>query len=159
MGPRSRLTCEKHRMPLVGFQWVSKQAKCFEFWGGRRESNPQRPEPQSGALPVELLPPYLLIITTGRTTVRKGGRSHLAWPLALCWWKVWRQVVTPALHVESPHSRNPAPLPTSSLGEPAAKHGRLSFQSCWAGAASGLGENDGMGNSESRRRTPGSSLG
>ena len=28
-----------------------------EFWGGRRESNPQQPEPQSGALPVELLPP------------------------------------------------------------------------------------------------------
>jgi hypothetical protein len=32
-------------------------AKCFKGWGGRRESNPQRPEPQSGALPVELLPP------------------------------------------------------------------------------------------------------
>ena len=55
----------KHRMPLAGFQRVSKQAKCFEFWGGRRESNPQRPEPQSGALPVELLPPRLAIITTG----------------------------------------------------------------------------------------------
>jgi hypothetical protein len=27
------------------------------IWGGRRESNPQQPEPQSGALPVELLPP------------------------------------------------------------------------------------------------------
>ncbi len=26
-------------------------------WGGRRESNPQPSEPQSGALPVELLPP------------------------------------------------------------------------------------------------------
>ena len=36
-----------------------------EFWGGRRESNPQRPEPQSGALPVELLPPRLAIITSG----------------------------------------------------------------------------------------------
>jgi hypothetical protein len=35
----------------------AQQAKCFKFWGGRRESNPQRPEPQSGALPVELLPP------------------------------------------------------------------------------------------------------
>ena len=33
-------------------------------WGGRWESNPQRPEPQSGALPVELLPPHLLIITS-----------------------------------------------------------------------------------------------
>src|SRR5438045_8078032 len=31
----------------------------WKHWGGRWESNPQRPEPQSGALPVELLPPYL----------------------------------------------------------------------------------------------------
>jgi hypothetical protein len=44
---------------------VSRQAKYFEFWGGRRESNPQRPEPQSGALPVELLPPCEAIITSG----------------------------------------------------------------------------------------------
>ncbi len=43
--------------PWARFQRVSKQAKCPKFWGGRRESNPQRPEPQSGALPVELLPP------------------------------------------------------------------------------------------------------
>src|SRR5579872_1177029 len=28
-----------------------------DCWGGRRESNPQPSEPQSGALPVELLPP------------------------------------------------------------------------------------------------------
>ena len=28
------------------------------IWGGRWESNPQRPEPQSGALPVELRPPF-----------------------------------------------------------------------------------------------------
>ncbi len=26
-------------------------------WGGRWDSNPQRPEPQSGALPIELHPP------------------------------------------------------------------------------------------------------
>ena len=39
------------------------------FWGGRRESNPQRPEPQSGALPVELLPPRLAIITSGGKSV------------------------------------------------------------------------------------------
>src|SRR5216684_1041926 len=35
-----------------------------KIWGGKRESNPQPPEPQSGALPVELFPPHLLIITT-----------------------------------------------------------------------------------------------
>src|SRR6266550_1690640 len=29
-------------------------------WGGKRESNPQPPEPQSGALPVELFPPQEL---------------------------------------------------------------------------------------------------
>ena len=28
-----------------------------ENWGGKRESNPQPSEPQSGALPVELFPP------------------------------------------------------------------------------------------------------
>src|SRR5258708_7441047 len=30
-----------------------------KFWGGKRESNPQPSEPQSGALPVELFPPQL----------------------------------------------------------------------------------------------------
>src|SRR5690348_18271814 len=34
-----------------------KVCKLLKTWGGRWESNPQRPEPQSGALPVELLPP------------------------------------------------------------------------------------------------------
>src|ERR1700720_4076647 len=29
----------------------------FERWGGRRDSNPRRPESQSGALPAELRPP------------------------------------------------------------------------------------------------------
>jgi hypothetical protein len=28
-----------------------------KIWGGKRESNPQPSEPQSGALPVELFPP------------------------------------------------------------------------------------------------------
>ena len=27
-------------------------------WGGRWDSNPRQPEPQSGALPTELRPPY-----------------------------------------------------------------------------------------------------
>jgi hypothetical protein len=34
------------------------------FWGGKRESNPQPSEPQSGALPVELFPPPQVIIAT-----------------------------------------------------------------------------------------------
>src|SRR5216683_4341312 len=33
-------------------------------WGGKRESNPQPSEPQSGALPVELFPPPQVIIAT-----------------------------------------------------------------------------------------------
>src|SRR5580704_483293 len=32
------------------------------FWGGRRELNPQPSEPQSDALPIELLPPQRTII-------------------------------------------------------------------------------------------------
>src|SRR5947207_1464983 len=40
------------------------------FWGGKRESNPQPSEPQSGALPVELFPPPPLIIATG---IRQDG--------------------------------------------------------------------------------------
>src|SRR5450631_48745 len=31
-------------------------------WGGRRELNPQPSEPQSDALPIELLPPQITII-------------------------------------------------------------------------------------------------
>src|SRR5205807_3179001 len=42
----------------------SARQRHLKQWGGRWESNPQRPEPQSGALPVELLPPHLLIITS-----------------------------------------------------------------------------------------------
>ena len=35
-----------------------------KIWGGKRESNPQPSEPQSGALPVELFPPLSFIIAT-----------------------------------------------------------------------------------------------
>src|ERR1700724_1650339 len=35
-----------------------------KIWGGKRESNPQPSEPQSGALPVELFPPLRFIIAT-----------------------------------------------------------------------------------------------
>jgi hypothetical protein len=47
-------------------------------WGGRRESNPQRPEPQSGALPVELLPPSFVIIAieTGERADADARRSY-----------------------------------------------------------------------------------
>ena len=51
----------------------SGSRKVSKFWGGRRESNPQRPEPQSGALPIELLPPDGSIITASRAG-RQGSR-------------------------------------------------------------------------------------
>lgn len=37
---------------------MDTQAAGAKFWGGRRGSNPRHPEPQSGALPAELRPPY-----------------------------------------------------------------------------------------------------
>src|SRR5436189_5892731 len=75
---RSQRTCELHTKRWFGwlyqkptdfrsdFCFRSDFARCnpLKRWGGRWESNPQRPEPQSGALPVELLPPHLLIITS-----------------------------------------------------------------------------------------------
>ena len=43
------------------------QSKCGALplgdipkWGGRWDSNPRQPEPQSGALPTELRPPYMV---------------------------------------------------------------------------------------------------
>ncbi len=39
--------------------WHATPQQEGKFWGGKRESNPQPSEPQSGALPVELFPPPL----------------------------------------------------------------------------------------------------
>jgi len=53
------------RLVLSRAWWISVDFRAWMYlktWGGRRESNPQQPEPQSGALPVELLPPDLPII-------------------------------------------------------------------------------------------------
>jgi hypothetical protein len=43
----------------------------LKIWGGKRESNPQPSEPQSGALPVELFPPLRLIIATAQARCQK----------------------------------------------------------------------------------------
>jgi hypothetical protein len=52
--------------------------KAFrKIWGGKRESNPQPSEPQSGALPVELFPPLLSIIATEVRAVRVWFRVGL----------------------------------------------------------------------------------
>jgi hypothetical protein len=58
-------------------------------WGGKRESNPQPSEPQSGALPVELFPPQLSDYSNWISgTDRARGRglriytSEPRWPAA-----------------------------------------------------------------------------
>jgi hypothetical protein len=63
----ARLTCAPStRTPARGLGPTRNSRKFsekrglvvhLEEWGGKRESNPQPPEPQSGALPVELFPP------------------------------------------------------------------------------------------------------
>ena len=50
----------------------------LKIWGGKRESNPQPSEPQSGALPVELFPPLRFIIATSMLApgIHVGTRDH-----------------------------------------------------------------------------------
>jgi len=48
------------------------------IWGGKRESNPQPPEPQSGALPVELFPPQTLIIASERQRDTEAGTREVS---------------------------------------------------------------------------------
>ena len=51
--------------------WNFRRFKS-QVWGGRRGLNPQRPEPQSGALPIELLPPFLLDYSNWGESCQKG---------------------------------------------------------------------------------------
>src|SRR5215813_6747151 len=55
----------------------SKKRRIEKGWGGKRESNPQPPEPQSGALPVELFPPQRLIIASGRGRDAHCGKGRV----------------------------------------------------------------------------------
>src|SRR5712692_10623470 len=50
----------------------------LKHWGGRRELNPQPSEPQSDALPIELLPPQTLIVQTMIVTTAAGLLLSLA---------------------------------------------------------------------------------
>ena len=59
---------------IFGFSRVRVPAPQEYFWGGRRDLNPQQPVPQTGALPIELLPPRLKIIA-----VCEGGGSRVSW--------------------------------------------------------------------------------
>ena len=47
-----------------------------EIWGGKRESNPQPSEPQSGALPVELFPPPWRLYNRASRDVRNVLAGH-----------------------------------------------------------------------------------
>jgi integrase len=71
----------------------TKTSKIEGNWGGRRESNPQRPEPQSGALPVELLPPHPFDYSNGKRN-RTG-------------WSVKPLVADEFIHVPRRHTQSP----------------------------------------------------
>src|SRR5450631_1007166 len=47
-------------------------------WGGRREVNPQPSEPQSDALPIELLPPQITIIAIAEGVRLVPARENLS---------------------------------------------------------------------------------
>ena len=67
----------------LGFAWAGLGGCPTEFlgtWGGRRESNPQQPEPQSGALPVELLPPQPVDYSNLRLDLLRGRMSTILLP-------------------------------------------------------------------------------
>ena len=59
------------------FRWLysagraRKVCSSLKNWGGRRELNPQPSEPQSDALPIELLPPQITIIA-----ITAGGACY-----------------------------------------------------------------------------------
>src|SRR4030095_8789671 len=65
--PTRSSPCRKRRSPFCEgkCQGTRQRIRREHLWGGKRESNPQPPEPQSGALPVELFPPRSKIISTG----------------------------------------------------------------------------------------------
>ena len=47
--------------------------------GGRRGSNPRHPEPQSGALPTELQPPFWRANINNKTILKKKKITELSW--------------------------------------------------------------------------------
>jgi hypothetical protein len=60
----SEMQTRKLRGRAISQSLTKNVSKGFLIWGGKRESNPQPSEPQSGALPVELFPPPGSIIAT-----------------------------------------------------------------------------------------------
>ena len=100
-----------------------------EKWGGKRESNPQPPEPQSGALPVELFPPQESNYSNwwgerARHGVSENGRDAAlrAWKMAPGFAQAWTGEAPVATRVglgwprrSSPHDlRYIRPTPTYS---------------------------------------------
>ena len=69
--------CQETQIPResTGFASNRERLRSVENKGERGESNPQPPEPQSGALPIELLPPcsFLIIKLTGKMARLPAG--------------------------------------------------------------------------------------
>src|SRR5208337_1538368 len=53
---------------FTAWEWHGRLYDSRKPWGGRRELNPQPSEPQSDALPVELLPPQTTIIASASSS-------------------------------------------------------------------------------------------
>jgi hypothetical protein len=60
------------------------RAETIENWGGKRESNPQPSEPQSGALPVELFPPPPSDYSNYRGSRGATEYSRWHWSMQVC---------------------------------------------------------------------------
>src|SRR6516225_3724788 len=50
--------CAKHKPTALPLKSTKAPIFSLEDWGGRWDLNPRHSEPQSDALPAELLPPY-----------------------------------------------------------------------------------------------------
>ena len=58
-------------------------ASLFVYiWGGIWGSNPRHPEPQSGALPTELIPPYFILNPKGCNNLWHAKRDSNSRPTA-----------------------------------------------------------------------------
>src|ERR1017187_4011735 len=63
---------------LTDHKRITQKANSLKHWGGRRELNPQPSEPQSDALPIELLPPQITIIAIAESYSERWRRARPA---------------------------------------------------------------------------------
>ncbi len=76
-GAQSEYFCGEVQALAEGLLLTDVSQKVHR-WGGRRELNPQRPEPQSGALPVELLPPQIFDYSNSLKGLLEMGNCETA---------------------------------------------------------------------------------